>query len=52
MKSNLRKCMKCGKEKPESQGYLKLGGLFFCCKTCCGAEKKKGGNEKNVCEFC
>jgi hypothetical protein len=54
----MRTCRKCGKEKPEKDGFQRLGGLFFCCKECCGGEEKKddqgGGDGKkpNVCEFC
>lgn len=44
--------MKCKKEKKQSDGYTKMGGIFFCCKECCSdpAEKKEG--EGGTCEFC
>lgn len=50
---DVRKCMKCKKQKKESDGYSKMGGVFFCCKDCCEdpAEKKKEG-EGGTCEFC
>lgn len=55
--------MKCKKDKLIKDGYMKLGGLFFCCKNCCeprhvstkgrkGKEKGGGGDEPNICEFC
>lgn len=49
-----RKCRKCGKEKTAQEGYVQLGGLFFCCKECCKRAEggKKGGEKPNVCEFC
>ncbi|MFC1702894.1 hypothetical protein ACFLZO_00315 [Patescibacteria group bacterium] len=58
-----RACMKCKKDKPIDDGYMKLGGMFFCCKNCCeprhinpdeSKEKKKDedGDGPNVCEFC
>ena len=58
-----RDCMKCKKEKLIDDGYMKLGGMFFCCKNCCEPrhikpdgskekEKEDGEDEPNVCEFC
>jgi hypothetical protein len=50
----MRECMKCKKMKPEKDGYVKLAGLYFCCKNCCDGEAKgdKAGKKPNVCEFC
>lgn len=54
----IRKCMKCKKEKLISDGTVRLAGLAFCCKECCGADghgdQKEGsdGKKPNVCEFC
>ena len=55
--------MKCKKDKLIEDGYMKLGGMFFCCKNCCEPrhinpdgskekEKEDGEDEPNVCEFC
>jgi hypothetical protein len=37
--------------RPEKDGYLKLGGVFFCCKSCCDKDVKKE-HKGNTCEFC
>lgn len=47
-----RHCIKCKKLKPEKDGYLKLKGMFFCCKECCGKEGTVGGKKSKVCDFC
>lgn len=49
-KEKMRECMKCKKMKPEKDGFLKLGGVFFCCKSCCDKDAK--GQKANTCEFC
>ena len=48
-KPKLYKCYKCKKSSKKDEGYMKLGGAFFCCKKCCDGKKK---TDKNVCEFC
>lgn len=47
-------CVKCKKDKKESEGYYVLEGSAYCCKDCCGG-KEKGENKEtksNICEFC
>ena len=46
------RCIKCKKLKPEKDGYLKLKGMFFCCKECCGKEVTVDGKKLKVCDFC
>lgn len=47
-------CVKCGKEKSESEGIHVYEGQTYCCETCCGDPAKEEHKQKkqNVCEFC
>lgn len=47
-------CVKCKKEKKESDGIFMLEDDTYCCKECCGDLEKGEHKEKNnnVCEFC
>lgn len=51
-KTGKRKCNKCGKSVPLSQGVSLLRGITFYCKSCYNKQKKKTKPTGETCEFC
>lgn len=53
MAEAMHTCVKCGKQKPESQMY-EHEGEKYCCRTCCGDVTKNEHKQKKemACEFC
>ena len=54
MEEKIYICVKCKKEKKESEGKVNIEGEDYCCMECCGELEKEEHKEtkENVCEFC
>lgn len=51
MEEKKYQCVKCKKEKKESEGGFFLEGTAYCCVKCCDGSEK-GEEKDNTCEFC
>lgn len=49
----MHKCVKCGKEKPDSETH-EYEGQKYCCSVCCGDPGRGEHQQKKdtPCEFC